>query len=169
MRLKTPLRRILFKAAKKSSGCSDLSRLRRAQIAIEFLAVFGFLLFVFVLLQALFINARGAAEEERQALFAQKAVKEIASKINLVSESAGLTTQFEVTPGLGEQGLLYTITVTNSTVSVSYDYGGVGKGAAAPVRVRSVNNGSGATAFNLSSGIYWVNNTGETVYVVKKA
>lgn len=141
----------------------------RGQVALEFLAVFGFLLFFFVLMQVLFINSRAAADEERAALFAQKAAREIAGKISLVAESAGLATQFEVTPGLGEYALSYTITVTNSTVSVDYDYGGIRKSAASPVRARSVNNGSSASAFNLSRGIYSVNNTRGTVYVVKKA
>lgn len=142
---------------------------RKAQVALEFLAVFGFLLLFFVILQIAFVNSRAAAEEERASLFAQKAVREIADKMNLVAESNGLSTQFEVTRILGEQVFSYNVTVTNSTVSVDYDYGGIGKSAAAPVRARSVNNGSGASTFNLTVGFYSVNNTGGTIYVVKKA
>ena len=136
---------------------------------MEFVAIFGFLLLVFVLFQVLFFNSKDAAQQERAALWAQKTAKEIAAKINLVSESTGMRTQFEVTQNLGDAGLAYYITVTNSTVSVGYNYGGTGKNAHAPVRVRTINNGAGSAVFNLSTGFYWANNTGGIIYVVKKS
>lgn len=140
---------------------------KKGQAAAEFLAVFGFLLLVFVVVQIVLLDSRNSAEEERQAIFAEKFVRGVASKINLVSESPGFETRFEVTRGLGEQALAYTLTLSNSSASVSYNYGGALKSAAAPVRASRLNNGSGAQAFNLSTiGAYRVNNTRGVVYVV---
>ncbi len=150
--------------ARKKMGDSGM---RKAQAAIEFMAVFGLMLFFFVVMNLVVLGSRQAAEEERAGLFAQQLAQEAAGKIALVSEADGLAAQLLVPAGLGEQSLPFTLEITNSSASVSFQYSNRQKGAVAQVRATRVNNGTGAARFNLTEGTYSINNTGGTVFVFK--
>gem|GEM_PF-3763716 len=135
---------------------------------MEFMAIYALILFIFVAMQAFYFNERNNLDQEGTAISAQKAAQDAADKLSLVSESEGMELQSEVYASLPPTGTPYTLTIRNSSATISYSYGGEQKTASAPARALRVDNGSGATAFNLSAGTYGFNNTRGTVFVTRK-
>lgn|GEM_PF-4502280 len=136
----------------------------RGQAAIEFMAAFGFLMLMFVIIQIVFIQSQANAISDRTVIYARRLATETAAMISLAASSEGISSRLEVPSSLGEAGEAFTLTISNSSVLVSYEYNGE-NAVWEPVRVQDVRDNAARQVFNLTTGIYTVYGTGGVVHV----
>ncbi len=125
--------------------------MKKAQVGIEFIAVFLLVFLIFLFLQADNVVATNALMERAALATASNTLDEAAVIIDLTGHSTALSAQFS-TPQFLPGGFSYTFGVSNTSVYISWNATGGFRTVQRQITAFNVTNSTGATRFFLSPG-----------------
>ncbi len=136
----------------------------RAQVGVEFIAVFFMVFLIFLFLQVGIIVATNSLTDQSAAVAANNLLVEAATLMDLASSSTVLSTQVVLPPSL-PGGFNYVFGVSNSSIYIAWN-GTTGQQTVhRQITAFNVTNSSGATRFFLLQGTRFITKTSSGVVI----
>lgn len=128
--------------------------MKKAQIGIEFIAVFLLVFLLFLFIQADNTASTNALIDRAAVAAASNLLDEVATVIDLTSHSTALSAQFSTPPFL-PGGFNYIFGVSNTSVYISWNATYGARAVQRQITAFNVTNSTGATRFFLSPGSHF--------------
>ncbi len=125
--------------------------MKKAQVGIEFIAVFLLVFLLFLFLQADSVVATNSLIDRAALATAANLLDEVATVIDLAGHSTALSAQFS-TPSFLPGGFNYVFGVSNTSVYISWNATRGLRSVQRQITAFNVTNSTGATFFSLLPG-----------------